>query len=214
MAIFKLLKRGFRGIKMTKEKNNQLNKLFEEKLKSIKTSMDYMNKTHNLKHAFEMEELFLNAIENHSKDQSSDRKINHIETYDVVDKAYRNLKIIDQFPDKKTEINLIDMKKDFFIRHFEKIKVPIMPDEDTQKSINKQHYQLLAKRQNKLQDLRASINSSAVFARVFCTYLARSDYPKKNAFDLLPKEFEHYFDEERNNSLHLKGVKILDSILD
>lgn len=156
----------------------------------------------------------MSAIENYSKDQSSDRKINHIETYDVVDRAYRNLKIIDQFSGEKTEQSLIDMKKDFFIRHFEKIKIPIMPDEDTQKSINKQHYQLLAKRQNKLQDLRASINSSAVFARVFCTYLARSDYPKKNAFDLLPKEFEHYFDEERNNSLHLKGVKILDSILD
>lgn len=214
MTIFKLLKSGFNVLRTSKNKINQLNEEFEEKLNSIEKDMDRKHKIHSLKHAFKMEDLFLSVIAKHSKEQSSDKNINLIEISDIVDTGYKNLKILNQFSDRKTEINLIDMKKDYFINHFEKIELPIMADKESQKSIDQQYSQLLAKRQDKFQELRVAIDNSEAFTKVICAYLARSNYPKKNAFDILPKSIEGFFDNERSNSLHLKGVKILDSILD
>jgi hypothetical protein len=135
------------------------------------------------------------------------------EINDVADQEYKNNTSFSQAFGKGDKINLLDIKKRIFVWNFIEIKKPILVDQSSQISADAQYNQYLVKRQNKIDELKVSINKSSLLTKVFCVYLARSNYPKKNAFEILPSELEQFFDSERKNSKHLKGAKILDSIL-
>ncbi|CCK76683.1 hypothetical protein OLEAN_C25070 [Oleispira antarctica RB-8] len=82
-----------------------------------------------------------------------------------------------------------------------------------QSSVNNKYMQHLNNRKKRLSKLKDFVNKSDPLTKLFCVYLARSNYPKSDAFEILPKTMKSSFDIERSNSKHLKGANFLDSIL-
>lgn len=179
-----------------------------------KASDNFINKRH-MEIDFSIEENFLELISEQAKKVSS--KKNDLEASyirDFADDLYYKMKALDELSDNKTTKSILEYKKDFFIHDFDVIECAKVTGDQVQNEVNRSFGLLISKRNKMIEDLKLSIGKSKSFADVFCVYLARSNYPKKDAFEILPIEMSVAFDRERENSVHLKGVKILASIID
>jgi hypothetical protein len=168
---------------------------------------------HKMSCAYRMESEFLSSMMKAAKEQALGTNFDGKVIYDVADSAYEKIKSLSQFSGDKEEKSLIDFKKDFFIWEFIEIEMPRLFDNSYQKSADAKYAQYFFQRQKKISELKENIENSSLLAKIFCTYLARSNYPKKNAFEILPCELETLFDSERKNSTHLNCTKILDTIV-
>lgn len=164
--------------------------------------------------AFDIENKFLSLMIVEAEKQIARTDFDGKEIRDMADNVYQ-IKISQaQVFDSKEKIDLLDIKKHMLVWDFQKIEEPNLVDRSSQVPANAKYNQLLIKRKNKIEELKGQINKSKLLAKVFCVYLARSNYPQKNSFEILPRELEQFFDSERKSSKHLKKVKILDSILE
>lgn len=202
MAISQLFKAIFDAFKATK-------KIADQSSRSIKD----MSAIHKMKCAYEIENKFLSSMLAAAEEQVTHTAVDDKEIRDMADNQYQIEVSHTQIFGGREKINLLDIKKSMFVWNFIEIEKPKLVDQSSQGPANAQYNQYLIERQNEIKKLKISINKSSLLARVFCVYLARSNYPKNNAFEILPSNLEHLFDYERKNSKHLKGVKILPSIL-
>lgn len=188
---------------------------------SLNESVYNISEIHHLKHSFATEESLLSNLEKQAKEYMLKPNVDLNKISDLADSCYEKLLLIDSFDDfpkltnnRSKNKQLMSCKKDNFLRPLEKITSPkIINDTDKQEETNNLYSTLLQKRRNQIKSLSTTCQNSSLFAKVFCVYLARSNYPKRNAFEILPQELESTFDLERKNAKHLVGVTIFDSVL-
>mgnify|MGYP003626773927 CR=1 FL=1 len=202
MPFLKFLQSSRKCIKNIKDKTPQANERLE-----------YISKIHEMKTAFDLEKIFLSGVVDHVKEHINNKDFICKNFQDITDNIYKKLALIDDFSNKKSSNNLLKQKQDYFIRNLIKIKLPEIYDLSVQKNIENVYNQYITDRQNRLGELRDMVEKSESFTNILCTYLSRSNYPKSDAFEILPKTMESFFDIERSNSKHLKGASFLDSIL-
>lgn len=202
MAIIQLFKSIFDIFRVTKEMANQYSRTIED-----------MSIVHKMECACEIENKFLSSMMAAAEKQITHTGFDDKKICDMADKLYQIEVSHSQIFGRGEKIDLLDIKKRMFVFDFIEIEEPILVDQSSQISADARYNQYLVKRQNKIEELKISINRSSALTKVFCAYLARSNYPKKNSFEILPSDMNHFFDSERKNSKHLKNVKILDSIV-
>lgn len=176
-------------------------------------NLEGMNVIRKMECAYTTESEFLSSMMTAAEKQIARTDFDDKEIRDMADNKYQIEMACSQIFGRREKINLLDIKKMMYVRDFIEIKKPILVDQSSQISADAQYNQYLVKRQNNIKELKVSINKSSALTKVFCAYLARSNYPKKNSFEILPSDLNHFFDSERKNSKHLKNVKILDSIV-
>jgi hypothetical protein len=202
MPFLKFLKSSCKCIKNIKDKNSQANE-----------GLEYKSKIHEMKTAFDLERIFLSDVADRVKEHINNKEFSCNNFQDISDIIYKKLDLIGDFSNKKSSNSLLKQKQDYFIRKFIKIKLPELYDLSVQKTVENTYNQYFTDRQNRLGELRGMVEKSESFTNILCTYLSRSNYPKNDAFEILPKTMEYSFDIERSNSKHLKGASFLDSIL-
>lgn len=174
---------------------------------------DYNNKK-IMELSFSIEENFLLemskqakvSLTNNGYDSGSDYIKDHAD-----DLCFKINMLNDLFDSNKKSI--LEYKKDFFLHDFKVIKAATVTDVLLQDKINKSFDALMLQRNKIIDKLKIATKDSESFANIFCIYLARSNYPIKNAFEILPIEMSAVFDKERKKSKHLKGVKLLVSMV-
>lgn len=180
---------------------------------SIIHNIDRKTKLHRLKCAFEIERELLSNLESMAKEYINNASADLENIVDIADGAYKNISILNSFdqPSRAETKDLLEYKKDIFVW-------PLMPLTVQSNVVNKSkeedmlYQKLLRKRQYQITALRDECIRTTGFSKVFCVFLARSNYPKKDAFNILSEEFESVFDLERKKSKHLKGVEVLNSL--
>jgi hypothetical protein len=162
--------------------------------------------------AYRMETLFLSSVISQAKEKVIGFNSGSEVIDDIADSTYKKIKLLSLFSDESENENLLDYKKKFLIWEFFEIEPPRLLNKSSQDFAIAKYVQYFTQRQKEISELKESIENSTLLAKILCVYLARSNYPKMNAFEILPSELESLFNSERNNSIHLKGVKILDNI--
>lgn len=160
--------------------------------------------------AYRMETLFLSSVLSQAKEKVIGFNSGSEVIDDIADSTYKKIKLLSLFSGESE--NLLDYKKKFLIWEFFEIELPRLLNKSSQDCAIAKYFQYFTQRQKEISELKESIENSTLLAKILCVYLARSNYPKMNAFEILPSELESLFNSERNNSIHLKGVKILDNI--
>lgn len=202
MSLFKLLESGYKGLKASKQSMLKMNK-----------SLNQKSAIHKIKCAFDIEEAFLSMVTESVKEHVQRTEFDYAKLEDIADKNYKTRSLLDEFFKEKRSVDLLKIKKDFFVYDFKKIELPKLYEQEMQGIVEETYKQYLADRNKRLSGLRQLMEESEPFTNIFCIYLARSNYPRKNAFEILPKSMSYQFDEERKISKHLKGVPLLNSLL-
>lgn len=124
---------------------------------------------HEMEYAYKMEDIFLSSMMEAAETQVARTDFDDKEIRDMADNLYQIEISHSQVFGRGEKINLLDIKKRMLVFDFIEIKKPILVDQSSQISADAKYNQYLVKRQNKIEELKVSINTSSVLTQsVLC----------------------------------------------